>query len=58
MKYASTGSGKIGTALARAFARKDTHAEAKDRPPSIFGSKNRLHFEPGKKPYLLLPIIP
>jgi hypothetical protein len=34
-----------------------THAEAKDRPASIFGGKNRLHFEPGKEPYLLLPII-
>jgi uncharacterized protein len=34
------------------------HAEAKDRPPSIFGGKNRLHFEAGMEPYLLLPIIP
>jgi len=35
-----------------------THADSKDRPPAIFGGKNRLHFEPGKEPYLLLPIIP
>lgn len=35
-----------------------THADPEDRPPSIFGGKNRLHFEPGKEPYLLLPIIP
>jgi uncharacterized protein len=35
-----------------------THAEPKDRPPRIFSSKNRLHFEPGNEPYLLLPIIP
>ena len=35
-----------------------THAEAKDRPPSKFGGKNRLHFEPSMEPYLLLPIIP
>ena len=34
------------------------HAEPKDRPPAIFGGKNRLHFEPGMEPYLLLPIIP
>ena len=35
-----------------------THDDPKDRPPSIFCGKNRLHFEPGKEPYLLLPIIP
>lgn len=34
------------------------HAEPKDRPPSIFGGVNRLHFEAGKEPYLLLPVIP
>jgi uncharacterized protein len=35
-----------------------THAEPKDRPREIFGGKTRLHFEQGKEPYLLLPIIP
>jgi len=35
-----------------------SHAEPKDRPPEIFGGKNRLHFERGDEPYLLLPIIP
>jgi uncharacterized protein len=34
------------------------HADPKDRPSDIFGGKNRLHFEAGKEPYLLLPIIP
>ena len=34
------------------------HADPKDRPAAIFGGKNRLHFEAGKEPYLLLPIIP
>jgi hypothetical protein len=27
-------------------------------PPELFGGKNRLHFEAGREPYLLLPIIP
>ena len=35
-----------------------THADRKDRPPTIFGGKNRLHFQAGKEPYLLLPVIP
>ena len=35
-----------------------THANPKDRPRNIFGGKNRLHFELGQEPYLLLPIIP
>ena len=35
-----------------------THVDPKDRPPAIFGGKNRLHFTEGKEPYLLLPIIP
>ena len=34
------------------------HADPEDRPVEIFGGKNRLHFETGKEPYLLLPIIP
>ncbi|HET9903927.1 MAG TPA: CocE/NonD family hydrolase [Xanthobacteraceae bacterium] len=35
-----------------------THTNPHDRPPAIFGGTNRLHFEPGKMPYVLLPIIP
>ena len=35
-----------------------THADPQDRPPAIFGAKNRLHFAEGKEPYLLLPVIP
>ncbi len=35
-----------------------SHAEPKDRPPEIFGRKYRMHFEQGREPYLLLPIIP
>ena len=34
------------------------HAEPRDRPPEVFGGSNRLHFEAGNEPYLLLPIIP
>ena len=29
-----------------------------DRPKSIFGGKNTLHFADGKMPYVLLPVIP
>lgn len=35
-----------------------SHINPKDRPAAIFGGKNTLHFEAGKEPYLLLPIIP
>jgi hypothetical protein len=35
-----------------------THTNPIDRPPTIFGGKNTLHFEPDKTPYVLLPIIP
>lgn len=35
-----------------------THANPVDRPAEVFGGTNRLHFEPGKENYLLLPIIP
>jgi hypothetical protein len=35
-----------------------THVNPHDRPPHIFGGTNRLHFAPGKMPYVLLPIIP
>jgi hypothetical protein len=34
------------------------HNHPQDRPAAIFGGRNRLHFEPGREPYLLLPIIP
>lgn len=34
------------------------HAEPQDRPASLFGGKNRLHFDAGKEPYVLLPVIP
>ncbi|HTH98233.1 MAG TPA: CocE/NonD family hydrolase [Stellaceae bacterium] len=34
------------------------HATQADRPPSVFGKKNTLHFDGGKESYLLLPIIP
>ncbi|MEP9375606.1 CocE/NonD family hydrolase [Aquabacter sp. CN5-332] len=34
------------------------HDIPEDRPPAIFGGKNTLHFEAGKEPYLLLPVIP
>ena len=29
-----------------------------DRPASVFGGKNTLHFAEGKMPYVLLPVIP
>ena len=35
-----------------------THTEPRDRPPPVFGATNRLHFSPGKMPYVLLPVIP
>ena len=34
------------------------HIDKDDRPPSVFNTRNTLHFAPGKQPYLLLPIIP
>ena len=34
------------------------HNHPQDRPAEIFGGRNRLHFAAGKKPYLLLPVIP
>jgi predicted acyl esterase len=33
------------------------HNDPQDRPAAIFGGRNRLHFAPGKEPYLLLPVI-
>ena len=35
-----------------------THTHPQDRPPSIFGGKNTLHFGGEFAPYVLLPIIP
>jgi predicted acyl esterase len=35
-----------------------THTDPRDRPPSVFGGVNRLHFGERQMPYLLLPIIP
>ena len=35
-----------------------THADARDRPASLFAARHTLHFAPGKMPYVLLPIIP
>jgi uncharacterized protein len=34
------------------------HDDPRDRPTEIFGGSNTLHFEPGRQPYLLLPVIP
>lgn len=34
------------------------HNSKEDRPPAIFDTVNRLHFEKGREPYLLLPVIP
>ena len=34
------------------------HDNPRDRPKEIFGGTNTLHFEPGRQPYLLLPVIP
>ncbi len=34
------------------------HDSPEDRPPEVFGATVTLHFEPGRQPYVLLPIIP
>ena len=34
------------------------HIDKADRPSSTFDCINTLHFAPGKRPYLLLPVIP
>jgi hypothetical protein len=34
------------------------HDEPLDRPPEIFDADVTLHFEEGRRPYLLLPVIP
>jgi predicted acyl esterase len=35
-----------------------THTHPQDRPMSIFGGTNALHFATDKMPYVLLPVIP
>ena len=34
------------------------HDDPDDRPESVFGGTNTLHFGKGRSPYLLLPVIP
>jgi predicted acyl esterase len=34
------------------------HDHPQDRPHKVFGGRNALHFEPGKQPHVLLPVIP
>ena len=34
------------------------HDEPTDRPPEIFGAEVTVHFEEGRQPYVLLPVIP
>ncbi|MDB5957499.1 CocE/NonD family hydrolase [Ramlibacter sp.] len=34
------------------------HDDAGDRPPEVFGKRNRLHFSGGKQNYVTLPLIP
>ncbi|WP_326537558.1 CocE/NonD family hydrolase [Pseudorhodoferax sp.] len=34
------------------------HGDPQDRPQAVFATENTLHFEPGREPYLLLPVIP
>jgi predicted acyl esterase len=34
------------------------HDDPRDRPSEIFGGKTTLHFEAGKEPCLLLPVVP
>jgi predicted acyl esterase len=46
VKYAMSGTGPF------------KHDEPSDRPAEIFGGKTTLHFEPGREPYVLLPVIP
>jgi predicted acyl esterase len=35
-----------------------THVNPADRPASMFGGTNTLHFAPGRMPFVLLPVIP
>jgi predicted acyl esterase len=34
------------------------HDDPRDRPPEIFAGSTTLHFDSGRRPYLLLPVIP
>jgi predicted acyl esterase len=34
------------------------HTHPKDRPAEIFNTRNTLHFDPQRQPYVLLPVIP
>ena len=34
------------------------HERPEDRKPEIYHRPARVHFEPGKQPYVLLPVIP
>ncbi|MGE0733235.1 MAG: CocE/NonD family hydrolase [Alphaproteobacteria bacterium] len=34
------------------------HNDPTDRPEAIFGGRTTLHFDPSRRPYVLLPIIP
>ena len=34
------------------------HVHPQDRPGEMFGGTYTLHFDPGRQPYLLLPVIP
>jgi predicted acyl esterase len=34
------------------------HDDAGDRPPEIFGKRNRIHFSGGRENYVTLPVIP
>ena len=34
------------------------HDDPHDRPAAVFGGTTSLHFGPGRRPYLLLPIVP
>ena len=34
------------------------HDHPVDRPAEVFGGRDTLHFEPGRQPYVLLPVIP
>jgi predicted acyl esterase len=46
VKYAMQGTGPF------------KHDEPSDRPRDVFGGTTTLHFEPGRQPYVLLPVIP
>jgi hypothetical protein len=34
------------------------HDHPADRPREIFGAQVTLHFEPGRQPHVLLPVVP